>query len=86
MFHGSPVGTCSLSVVGLLGLENQTEIEEDMVLRVISYDGEAYRDQMNRDKKRQAEGALSRSDACPVISVISPRREKCGMCGRLWNC
>ena len=64
MFHGSPVGTCPLSVVGLLGLENQTEIEEDMVLRVISYDEASYRDQMNRDEKGKPR------ERYPVVTLV----------------
>ena len=37
--------------IALLGLENQTGTDEDMILRTISYDGAAYRDQINRDRK-----------------------------------
>ena len=49
--------------IALLGLENQTEIEEDMVLRVISYDGAAYRDQMNRDEKGKPK------ERYPVVTI-----------------
>ena len=38
--------------IALYGLENQTEIDVDIPLRVISYDGAAYRDQLNGQKKR----------------------------------
>lgn len=31
----------------LLGLENQTVVDEDMLLRVISYDGANYKEQVN---------------------------------------
>ena len=50
--------------IALLGLENQTEIEEDMVLRVISYDGAAYRDQMNRDEKGKPK------ERYPVVTIV----------------
>ena len=38
--------------IALYGLENQTDIDVDIPLRVISYDGVAYRDQLNKQKKR----------------------------------
>ena len=50
--------------IALLGLENQTEIEEDMVLRIISYDGAAYRDQMNRDAKGKPK------ERYPVVTLV----------------
>ena len=50
--------------IALLGLENQTEIEEDMALRVISYDGAAYRDQMNRDQKGKPR------ERYPVVTLV----------------
>ena len=37
--------------LALLGLENQSSIDRDMPLRVISYDGAAYRDQLNHDEE-----------------------------------
>ena len=36
----------------LLGAENQTRIDPDMIFRNIGYDGTAYRDQMNQGKER----------------------------------
>lgn len=50
--------------IALLGLESQTEIEKDMVLRVISYDGAAYRDQMNRDEKGKPR------ERYPVVTLV----------------
>ena len=50
--------------IALLGLENQTEIEEDMALRVISYDGAAYRDQMNRDQTGKPK------ERYPVVTLV----------------
>ena len=37
--------------ISLIGLENQSEAEADMPLRVIGYDGAAYRSELNADKK-----------------------------------
>lgn len=34
--------------IGLIGLENQTKVEREMVLRVLGYDGAAYRDQLQK--------------------------------------
>ncbi|MBQ6875643.1 MAG: Rpn family recombination-promoting nuclease/putative transposase [Lachnospiraceae bacterium] len=34
--------------IGLIGLENQTKAEREMVLRVLGYDGAAYRDQLRK--------------------------------------
>ena len=34
--------------IAVVGLENQTAVDADMPLRVIGYDGAAYRDQLNR--------------------------------------
>ena len=50
--------------IALLGLENQTEIEEDITLRTISYDGAAYRDQMNRDAKGKPK------ERYPVVTLV----------------
>lgn len=35
--------------IGLIGLENQTKVEREMVLRVLGYDGAAYRDQLHKE-------------------------------------
>ena len=50
--------------IALLGLENQTEIEEDMILRVISYDGATYRDQMNHDETGKPK------ERYPVVTLV----------------
>ena len=39
--------------IALLGLENQTEADADMPMRVISYDGAAYRAQLLADKEQR---------------------------------
>ncbi|MCC8050654.1 MAG: Rpn family recombination-promoting nuclease/putative transposase [Clostridiales bacterium] len=38
--------------IGLLGLENQSSRDPDIALRVISYDGAAYRDELNQGEER----------------------------------
>lgn len=58
--------------LALLGIENQTAIDDDMPLRVIGYDGAAYRWQLNADKK-QADGQEERKEKVkryPVITVV----------------
>ena len=37
--------------LALFGLENQSAIDRDMPFRIISYDGAAYRDQLNHDEE-----------------------------------
>ncbi|MDY6267356.1 MAG: Rpn family recombination-promoting nuclease/putative transposase [Selenomonadaceae bacterium] len=37
--------------ISLIGLENQSEAEADMPIRVIGYDGAAYRSELNADEK-----------------------------------
>ncbi len=50
--------------IAFIGLENQTEIEADMPLRVVSYDGAVYRDQMNGDKTNEAK------ERYPVVTLV----------------
>ena len=45
--------------IAFFGIENQTSVDNDMPLRVISYDGAAYRNQLKAGKKRY-----------PVITLI----------------
>ncbi|MCR5620388.1 MAG: Rpn family recombination-promoting nuclease/putative transposase [Treponema sp.] len=47
--------------LSFIGLENQTEPDADMPLRVISYDGAAYRAQLNDD---------SSEDLYPVLTLV----------------
>ena len=47
--------------IAILGFENQTEADADMPLRVISYDGAAYRSQLNQKGKKRY---------YPVISLV----------------
>jgi len=55
--------------IALYGLENQTEIDRDMPLRLFSYDGAAYRGQLLADKelKKKTGKAASRY---PVVTLV----------------
>lgn len=50
--------------IAFIGLENQTDVEEDITLRVISYDGAAYRDQMNHDETGKPK------ERYPVVTLV----------------
>ena len=52
--------------IALFGLENQTEVDPDMPIRCISYDGAAYRNQLN-DEKQAKEGRKARY---PVVTLV----------------
>lgn len=47
--------------IALYGLENQTSIDSDMPIRVLSYDGAAYRNQLNLEKEQKR---------YPVITIV----------------
>lgn len=47
--------------IALCGLENQTEVDKDMCLRVINYDGAAYRSQLMDDKLKER---------YPVVTIV----------------
>ena len=55
--------------IALLGIENQTVPEDDMPMRVIGYDGLAYRDQIRyeTDEKGIRRKIVER---CPVITLV----------------
>ncbi|MBR5970693.1 MAG: Rpn family recombination-promoting nuclease/putative transposase [Lachnospiraceae bacterium] len=50
--------------IALVGLENQTEEDEDMPLRMIGYDGAAYRDQLRRGERKKEKKRY------PVVSLV----------------
>ena len=52
--------------IALFGLENQTDVDPDMPIRCISYDGAAYRNQLN-DEKQAKEGRKARY---PVVTLV----------------
>ena len=50
--------------IAFIGLENQTKIEADIPLRVVSYDGAVYRDQMNADEEGKPK------ERYPVVTLV----------------
>ncbi len=55
--------------IALYGLENQTEIDRDMPLRLFSYDGAAYRGQLLADKEMK-EKTGSTAPRYPVVTLV----------------
>jgi hypothetical protein len=58
--------------LSLIGLENQMKTDKAMPLRVIGYDGAAYRSQLNLDKKKNTDkgGHGGKKRYFPVISLV----------------
>ena len=60
--------------LALLGVENQLAIDMDMPLRVISYDGSSYRDEMNHDEividERTGKKHKIRHERYPVVTIV----------------
>ncbi len=55
--------------IALYGLENQTDIDHDMSLRLFSYDGTAYRAQLLTDKEiREKSGKTA--PRYPVVTLV----------------
>ncbi len=55
--------------IALYGLENQTGIDDDMPLRLFSYDGAAYRAQLLTDKEmKEKTGAAA--PRYPVVTLV----------------
>lgn len=52
----------------LYGLENQTDIDVDIPLRVIGYDGAAYRAQILADK--ESDGKKKKKPRYPVVTLV----------------
>ena len=50
--------------IALIGIENQSAVDEDMPLRVISYDGAAYRAEMHADKPHTPKVRY------PVVTIV----------------
>ena len=55
--------------IGTIGMENQTAPEKGYPLRIISYDGAAYRQQLNEIRKAQEENIKRRKAGKPLIPV-----------------
>ena len=58
--------------IALYGFENQTKVEEFMPLRIIGYDGEAYRSELNQKKldENGKKRKLTKSDLYPVVTLV----------------
>ena len=58
--------------LSLIGLENQIKTDKAMPLRVIGYDGAAYRSQLNLDKKKNTDKGENEGKKIyfPVISLV----------------
>ena len=54
----------------LYGLENQTGIDTDIPLRVVSYDGAGYRAQLLADKDRDKDGKKRKKPRFPVVTLV----------------
>ena len=55
--------------IAYIGIENQAEAEDDMALRVIGYDGAAYRDQIGYDTDDKGNRVRAKI-RFPVISMV----------------
>ena len=53
------------------GIENETEQEDDMPLRIIGYDGSAYRDQLFEEKDKNGKRKKNTNPRYPVISFVN---------------
>lgn len=56
--------------IALFGVENQTEPEDDMPLRIIGYDGAAYRDQIYYEKDAQGRWRRNKNPRYPVVTLV----------------
>lgn len=55
--------------IAYIGLENETEAEDDMPLRIIGYDGAAYRDQIAYETDKNGR-RKKLSDRYPVVTLV----------------
>ena len=56
--------------IALYGMENETEPEDDMPLRIIGYDGASYRDQLFYEKGEDGKRRLNKSPRYPVVTLV----------------
>jgi hypothetical protein len=56
--------------LALLGIENQSDIDRDMPLRIIGYDGAAFRGQLKVDKNQDGSFHRNHRSRYPVVSVV----------------
>lgn len=62
--------------IALYGLENQTQEDPDMTLRLPSYDGAGYRSQMLRDPRDEKGNRIKRNPRYPVVTLVLYYGEK----------
>ena len=56
--------------IAVFGVENETEPEDDMPLRVIGYDGVSYRDQISYEIDEKGRRRLNRHPRYPVVTLV----------------
>ena len=56
--------------IALYGLENQTEPEDDLPLRVFGYDGASYRNQLSYEKGEDGKRRLNKAPRYPVVTLV----------------
>ena len=56
--------------IALFGMENQTDIDGDMVLRVLGYEGASYRQQLLKEENRREAVEDTRPERYPVITLV----------------
>ena len=56
--------------IAFLGLENETEEDADMPIRVIGYDGAAYRDQLYYEKDTDGKRRKNTNRRFPVVTLV----------------
>ncbi|MBQ9438185.1 MAG: transposase, partial [Lachnospiraceae bacterium] len=56
--------------ISLFGLENETQAEDDLPLRVIGYDGAGYRDQLFFETDEEGKRRLNKNLRYPVITLV----------------
>ena len=62
-------GKCGFRIA-FFGIENETEAEDDIPLRVIGYDGAAYRAQLYREKDAQGKWRQNRNPRYGVVTLV----------------
>lgn len=56
--------------IALLGIENQTESEDDVPLRMIGYDGASYRDQLFYEKDEKGQRRKNKNPRYPAVTLL----------------
>ena len=56
--------------IALFGMENQTDIDGDMVFRVLGYDGAGYRRQLLKKEKESETDSEESKERYPVITLV----------------